>query len=49
MITTIFTVIYTINGTDVRCIADNNINMTIFTLLAYVYAQGQCEVVRSSW
>ena len=40
-ITTTFTVMYAINGTSVRCIADDNINMTtIFTLLAYVYAQG---------
>ena len=40
-VSTAFTVTSTLNGTGVRCIADDNVNTPILlTLLAYVYAQG---------
>ena len=39
-ISTTFTVTSTVNGTGVRCIADDSVNMPMFTSLAYVYVQG---------
>ena len=39
-ISTTFTVTSTLNGTGVRCIADDSVNTPMFTSLAYVYVQG---------
>ena len=39
-VSTTFTVTSALNGTGVRCIADDSVNMPTFTSLAYVYAQG---------
>ena len=39
-VSTTFTVTNTINGTSVRCIADDSVNMPMFTSLTYVYVQG---------
>ena len=40
MATATFTVSSTNNGTSVRCIADNKINLTLLTSFAYAYTQG---------
>ena len=39
-VSTTFTVTSTNNGTSVRCIADDNVNIPMFTSLASAYAQG---------
>ena len=39
-VSTTFTVTSALNGTGVRCIADDSVNTPMFTSLAYVYVQG---------
>ena len=40
-----FTVISDNNGTGIRCIADDGINIPLYTTLVYAYAQGIYQTV----